>query len=363
MHTKRSDLSSLNSQFKSHIHTLRLGVSLLLVSLLVSCGPPQHEAIPEIEQLLADKKYQRALEKVERARSESSEDISLLRTRVKVFLAAEQASLAVTAYEELLKVSPDDYALKNALSDSDPVVRAVAAKALGLIKDNSAVSYLKGTAYDSDTEVRRASVLALGEIGSPSAASVLEDKLQDTEWRVRRKAATSLGKIGNESAALPLLKATQDEDSYVSRSARKALLSLSKRIDVEKAFGSRLNNSDVHLRTLVAVNLARGGSSKGLDVLKKQLKNPENKLHVDIVQAMVELKSSEVLPSLRETAQRPAEGETFPGHDLRIFAILTLGQLGDSEAVEMLKAIAKDENEAREVSTAALHALNKIANH
>jgi len=63
----------------------------------------------------------------------------------------------------------------------------------------------------------------LGEAGDPKAVPVLIDALRDTDPLLRRLAAEALGKIGDERAARPLhLAAVNDDNSYVQKAARKA---------------------------------------------------------------------------------------------------------------------------------------------
>ena len=63
----------------------------------------------------------------------------------------------------------------------------------------------------------------LGEAGDPRAVPVLIDALRHTDPLLRKLAAEALGKIGDESALRPLhLAATNDENRYVQKAAEKA---------------------------------------------------------------------------------------------------------------------------------------------
>ena len=68
-----------------------------------------------------------------------------------------------------LKAERNVYGLINVLKDSDFHVRAVAAQALGDIKDEIASEFLIEALEDSDWSVRRNASWALGEIGSKRA--------------------------------------------------------------------------------------------------------------------------------------------------------------------------------------------------
>lgn len=63
----------------------------------------------------------------------------------------------------------------------------------------------------------------LGEAGDPEAVPVLIDALRDTDPLLRQLAAEALGKIGDEQAAEPLrLAALRDDNERVRRAATKA---------------------------------------------------------------------------------------------------------------------------------------------
>lgn len=77
---------------------------------------------------------------------------------------------------------------------------------------------------DKQSAHRRQDVTyVLGEAGDPKAVPVLIDALRDTDPLLRRLAAEALGKIGDERATRPLhLAALNDDNAYVLKAARKA---------------------------------------------------------------------------------------------------------------------------------------------
>jgi len=78
-------------------------------------------------------------------------------------------------------------ALIDALSDSEPGVRNVAAVALGQLRDRRAVPALVARLDDSQLEVRCMAVLALGEIGGPDAIAAVAElsRASDLDGRLR----------------------------------------------------------------------------------------------------------------------------------------------------------------------------------
>ncbi len=81
------------------------------------------------------------------------------------------------------------------LKDTDTRVRKSAARALGLIKDKSAVPALIEILKGDDWRVRQAAVQALGQIKDKSAVPALMEALKDDDWRVRFFAARALTSV------------------------------------------------------------------------------------------------------------------------------------------------------------------------
>jgi HEAT repeat protein/beta-lactamase regulating signal transducer with metallopeptidase domain len=92
------------------------------------------------------------------------------------------------------------------LSDSDAWVRMAAARALGELRNRSAVSTLIATLADADGRVRELAVWALSELKDKRAVAALCNVLlSDLRADVRRGAAEALGEI-RSAEALPALK-------------------------------------------------------------------------------------------------------------------------------------------------------------
>ncbi len=74
--------------------------------------------------------------------------------------------------------------IRNALSDSDPLVRAAAAHMVGLHRDRRAVELLSGLVATDEPHVRRAAAEALGRLGDAAAVPALLAALAEAEDRV-----------------------------------------------------------------------------------------------------------------------------------------------------------------------------------
>ncbi len=100
------------------------------------------------------------------------------------------------------------------LTASDPCVQGVAARLLGRVDDASTSRRLMAIARDRRSSGRRASLMALGFAGRTDAVPVLVDALGDTEPDVRYVAAVALGRT-ESSGAIPALIAALDSEQDV----------------------------------------------------------------------------------------------------------------------------------------------------
>jgi HEAT repeat protein len=93
----------------------------------------------------------------------------------------------------------------SALSDSAPIVRATATRAVLSLPPEESVVALLPLLGDADEFVRREAAYAIGETRSRVAVQPLVALLlNDKESGVRAAAAVSLGQIGDDTAAAPL---------------------------------------------------------------------------------------------------------------------------------------------------------------
>lgn len=118
-------------------------------------------------------------------------------------------------------------AVRWALEDASPIVRASAALVLGLREANEAVQQLaQHLQYDTSVRVRIACAAALSWIGTPHAIRALADATGDPEGRVVEIACVALARTGDTHWEPVFLKALRHKAWLVRLRACEALIYL-----------------------------------------------------------------------------------------------------------------------------------------
>jgi len=109
-----------------------------------------------------------------------------------------------------------------ALQDTEPIIRATAAKAILSTGNDESAGLLIPLLNDKDEFVRRETAYALGLTHSRSATAALSDRLlNDKEDGVRGAAAVALGHIQDEAAVIALVGTLAPELSAPANKTRK----------------------------------------------------------------------------------------------------------------------------------------------
>ena len=302
-----------------------------------------------------------------------------------------------------------EWALSEALSDSEAQVRAVSARGLGRIGSDRAVELLVGALKDSDLKVRRAAVSALGEVGSQEAAGALLETLadpqagvglrrasanalgriggapvvralcgtlKDSNQGVREAAVRSLARVGDRGATTVLIEALDDSSEKIRKAAAKALGSIGDQNGVVPLV-DLLGSTDADLRAVVAQALAQIGGEPVADALRSALRdaNPlKRSAAAGVADAMnwrpkgtadrtylaLALKDFQELISFGTPAvEALLLALAGPDEELCKLAAQTLGQIGDIRAVEPLAGLLV--HPEPEVGRSAAHALGQLA--
>lgn len=304
-----------------------------------------------------------------------------------------------------------------ALKDKDSDVRKKAAEALGKIKDSRAGEALLATFKDEITDVRQYAAEALGKIGYSRAVepliavlkdknefdsvreeaaealgelkdnravepliAALKDKDRYTHKYIRKKAAEALGKIKDSRAVEPLIAALKDEDSGVRSRAAKALGEIKDNRAVEPLIAT-LKDKSKDVRKEAAQALGKIKDSRAVEPLNASLKDEIAKVWVTAAWAIWEINKDnhafeimidsfkkdryETESALVEIGKPAIKSLIAALHyklssDVRKKAAILLGRIKDSQAIDPLIVVLKDEDEDTSVRIKVTEALGNI---
>jgi HEAT repeat protein len=284
------------------------------------------------------------------------EILKMERAQIPLYIYMERADKASAVYVDILSGNSGDKVVDDMLQDKDPVLRAGAARILGLVGKPDAIDALTTATKDSDQDVRRAAVAALGAIRDPGTVGPLIEALKDSYWFARSEAASALGQEHDARAVKPLLDAVTDSDKTVESSAETSLIFLCKGTPAPASpddFVGHLSDPNPKLVLISAVCLAILHDARSLPVLQKLVDAPDLTTRLDAVKALGETNNPEAIPTLRQTL-------VDPDVNMRGWSIIGLGNLQDQMSLPSLQAIAADPNSTDKIKAAANAAIAKI---
>ena len=221
-------------------------------------------------------------------------------------------------------------------------------------------------------------VRILTRSGDKKAFQSVIKALNDKTFEPRSLCARYLGEFGDKRAVKPLIAALNDSDSYTRMESVTALGKLKDKLSVLPLIAV-LNNDTPKMKSLAAHSLGEIKDKRAVLPLIDNLKDKNPNLRNEIVFALCELKDKRAVEPLMEIikqdpttieyrekinlanvmayfgekrAVKPIIGFLkFKDGDIRKYAIIALGKLGDPSAIPYLERIPSDiENEARLVT-------------
>jgi HEAT repeat protein len=208
----------------------------------------------------------------------------------------------------------------------------------------------------SNWNVRAVAAMDLGKMGKiqefkEAAVEALSHALiNDIEFNVRNYAAESLGRIGDAGAVEPLAKAMGDSEFLVRSTATQALGKIGK--PAVEALIEGLESKDESVRMYAAMALGRIKDVRAVAPLIEALK-------IKTRLGGVEGSASTALTKIGEPAVEPLITALKDNDDnVRVLAIISLGNIGDKRAVEPIVNALKDDN--KRVRNFAAKALKKV---
>ncbi len=227
----------------------------------------------------------------------------------------EAMRLAVLRAEDERRA--DDPMLRRALGETDPALRARAARACGRIQDSTLVPRLTPLLRDPAAEVRQEAAFALGQIGNAAAREPLEASLKagdpdltdlaiealgklgdraatprvaayltDPSPRLRGEAAVALWRLADSTALGALLARHDDPDPEVRWRVLYALEKIVRPDRVVLVTALHLNDDDWRVRAYAARTLGRQKSPRATAYLIDRLSDPEPAVVVNALRAL-----------------------------------------------------------------------------
>jgi HEAT repeat protein/photosystem II stability/assembly factor-like uncharacterized protein len=243
-----------------------------------------------------------------------------------------------------------------ALTNSDPGLRAAAARAIGFTGDRAALpALLQGLRQDTDVLAGEQMGEAIGRLGDQSAVPSLLEALGQGNEAVQSRSALALGMLGAASA-VPLLSHTLETGQPMAqRSAAEALAAIGTPEAISHLEAPLSSAPMTSARNAAMIGLeaagaqAVGGLTEALDA-----QNPA--LRTNAAEMLGWLKAAQATPELSR-----ALADTNPA--VREQAAWALGEIGTVEARQALaQALPTETNaEVRQASQAALARLETLS--
>jgi HEAT repeat protein len=239
-------------------------------------------------------------------------------------------------------------ALIKALDHYDPAIRQAAARVSGRLKAPGMGAALINAVNDSQQPVRFAAMRALGDIREKTAIQALTQQVEyykkgEGAWA----ALDALARIGDSASAALFKSRLTDRDEYIRRAAAEGL-------------GRAGDASEI-------ATLELGATKDGSAMVRLAMRFALQKLGRDsVVQILDELDNDKLLPQVAEyvfelgpaivpeLVKRLAD----PDNSIRGNAAVILGAVGTTEHVAALGALAQDHD--RDVRRAAERAIERI---
>lgn len=244
-------------------------------------------------------------------------------------------------------VKPLGAALKNGRRN----VKLSVIKVLSEIADSRSVELLIESLCDEDINVRLDAINALGKIGDPCALDALISMLKDME--VRRAAIEALGKIGDNRAVEPLIR----ELRFYESDAADALVNIG--APALEALLAALHSEFNRVRAVVAQVLGRIGDARAVKPLIFALEDGDPNVRISVINALAEIGEISAVEALAAEAKHVTDNIKLSFNSpVRLAALRALIKIGDPLVIERLVKALKDSD--NDVKLWAINTLGEI---
>lgn len=260
------------------------------------------------------------------------------------------SSIAVQSLTNMGKTAID--ALNSLIDNESESLRLSAANALASMRHPDTIVSLLQMAKDGNEKIRILAIEALGSFRDPRITPILIEALKDVNAAVRKEAAAALGMRVELATELNLVDRLAPLLYDLNlKVCRQAALSLG-RIGTKNASEALYIVLQAHLTPLelkldIARSLAWNGTETALEYLQMSLQNAETEVCQEIVTVLG--RDFARVDRLREKACTVllefCSGRVLEATMKQTIA-MSLGQLGDRRAMEVLLKLAEDDDQA-----------------
>jgi eukaryotic-like serine/threonine-protein kinase len=196
--------------------------------------------------------------------------------------------------------------LIDALKAENEFSRRSAVEILNAIGTTHSIKYLLEAVSDEDWWVRSRASDALARIGGPRVVDAVLELIKDKDENIRRAAIEILNTCRDKRTVDKLIDATRDKDWWVSERAADALAE----IGDAKALPALLEMMSKNNRSLPVAIAAIGklGSHQILDKVLPYLQRPEKEIRVAAIAAVAQLAGEQQAEAVRGPLQQSAQG-------------------------------------------------------
>ena len=238
------------------------------------------------------------------ARSKTAVDVALISS----LLLDPDLDVMNKAVDVIVQLNHPETAkyLIEALKAENEFSRRSAVEILNAIGTTHSVKYLLEAVADEDWWVRSRASDALARIGGPRVVDAVLELIKDKDENIRRAAIEILNTCRDKRAVDKLIEATRDKDWWVSERAADALAE----IGDAKALPAVLDMIAKNNRSLPVALAAVGrlGNHKMLDKLLPYLQRPEKEVRVAAIGAVAQLAGEQQAEAVRPHLQQIAQG-------------------------------------------------------
>ncbi len=237
--------------------------------------------IQQVQALYDKKEYQKALEGLDKLDSQTLGVVDVRRLKIRTLLRLGNPKHALTDYDELVQ------ALKH---DDSSILRDIS------------LGFVLVLTKDMREQMRGAAYTALKEWHSPESIPFLEDGLSDGSGLVRALAAEGLAKLNEGRRSTRFRQALDDQAALVKVAVLKGFAT-SGDPSVIPLVEPLLSDSEIRVRVAAAEVICNFKRPRGCELLFQYAKAPNPDGRASAIRALVDRRSTEVLPILIESSE------------------------------------------------------------